>query len=116
MSADENAREREWLTLEIVDEYRKKIAELPENGRQDVRARRKLRVELQERCKLTEVEAINILNGIHVSEYIQKYSIMRDDTPLIHIKDKNLFNLDLMEQLERLKILLGDDYSIPDED
>lgn len=118
MSADKNAREREWLTLEIVNEYRKRIDELPEDGRQDVGMRRKLRIELQERCKLTEVEAINILNGNHISEYIQKYSMMQEDVPFNHThkKGENLFNLELLDQLDRLVLLLRDDYSIPDED
>ena len=42
----------ELLTVEIVNEYRK------------------LRQELQRRCGLTELQAINILNGFHVRDYL----------------------------------------------
>lgn len=45
-------------------------SELPENGNQDVGARRKLRKELQSLCGLTETQAINILNGFCISEYM----------------------------------------------
>lgn len=42
----------------------------PENGRQDTGERRELRQELQRRCGLSELQAINILNGFHVKDYI----------------------------------------------
>ena len=68
--------------------------------------------------QLYEVEAINILNGNHISEYIQKYSMMKEDVPFNHThkKGENLFNLELLDQLDRLVLLLRDDYNIPDED
>lgn len=56
----------ELLTVEIANEYRTLAEKLPENGRQDVGERRKLRQELQNRCGLSELQAINILNGFYV--------------------------------------------------
>lgn len=53
----------ELLTAEIVADFRHRAAELLDNGNQDIGARRKLRQELQERCGLSELQAINILNG-----------------------------------------------------
>ena len=50
----------ELLTAEIANEYRILAENLPENGRQ----------ELQRRCGLSELQAINILNGFHVKDYI----------------------------------------------
>lgn len=63
----------EVLTRKIANEYRDRIRLLPTNGLQDIGDRRKLRMELQARCDLTELEAVNILNGYCVNEYIAKY-------------------------------------------
>lgn len=60
----------ELLTAEIANEYRILVENLPENGRQDTGERRELRQELQRRCGLSELQAINILNGFHVKDYI----------------------------------------------
>ena len=60
----------EFLTAEIVKEYRTRVKNLPENGGQDIGERRILRRELQKRCGLTELQAINILNGVHAEDYI----------------------------------------------
>ena len=60
----------ELLTAEIANEYRILAENLPENGRQDTGERRELRQELQRRCGLSELQAINILNGFHVKDYI----------------------------------------------
>ncbi len=40
---------------------------------QDIGERRQLRQDLQERCGITELEAINILNGFHIDTYCIKY-------------------------------------------
>lgn len=60
----------EVLTQEIANEYRNRARLLPPNGLQDIGDRRKLRIELQDRCNLTELEAVNIINGFHISIYI----------------------------------------------
>lgn len=65
----------EWLTLEICQVYRRRALELGTVN--DTGARRDLRIELQKKCDLTEVEAINILDGKHITEYVRKYDIMR---------------------------------------
>lgn len=65
----------ELLTENIAREYRDKAAKLPYNGMQDIGERRRLRLELQERCGVTELEAVNILNGFHTDVYCMKYLI-----------------------------------------
>ena len=60
----------EALTKEIANEYMEKAKRLPPNGLQDIEERRKLRIELQKRCMLTEVEAVNTLNGHWADIYI----------------------------------------------
>ena len=60
----------EVLTRKIAIEYRDRARLLPPNGLQDIGDRRKLRVELQSRCNLTELEAVNIINGYHIGDYV----------------------------------------------
>lgn len=60
----------ELLTAEIAADFQRRAAELPDNGNQDIGARRKLRQELQNLCDLSEIQAINILNGFHAKDYI----------------------------------------------
>ncbi len=60
----------EVLTREIANEYRDRARLLPPNGLQDIGGRRKLRIELQARCNLTELEALNIINGHRIRDYV----------------------------------------------
>ena len=116
MDGQNKNEEREWLNIEIAEEYKRKAQMLPDNGGQHIGQRRKLREELQLRCGLTELEAINILNGNHVAEYVRKYYILQNDISIEKDpkKNKNLINLEALEELERLKMLVKDDFGIPD--
>ena len=60
----------EVLAMKIATEYRKKALLLPDNGLQDIGERRKLRIELQKKCGIAEVVAINILNGMYLDDYV----------------------------------------------
>lgn len=60
----------EVLTRKIANEYRDRARLLSPNGLQDIGDRRKLRIELQSRCNLTELEAVNIINGYHIGDYV----------------------------------------------
>lgn len=62
-----------WLTKEDAYAYHEKAKSLVKDGVQDVGERRKLREELQREFGLSEIEAINILNGYHISQYVDKY-------------------------------------------
>ena len=59
----------ELLTHEIAYTYRDRAKALPYNGMQDIGERRALRIELQERCGVTELEAVNIINGFHIVSF-----------------------------------------------
>ena len=63
----------ELLTKEIANEYKRRADILENNGLQDIGERRSLRLELQEKYGLTELQAINVLNGRNVTEYIAIY-------------------------------------------
>ena len=70
---EENANHRgEWLTQDVCERYREEAASINEFDPQDVRRHRELRIELQETYGLTEIEAINILNGNNISDYLIK--------------------------------------------
>lgn len=60
----------ELLTKRIATEYRDKANEMTLGVSQDISDRRKLRIELQSRCSLTELEAVNIINGCHIQDYV----------------------------------------------
>lgn len=68
----------EWLTMEACQDYYIRAQTLPPNGRQDIGERRKLRLELQEKYGIAEIEAINIVNGFYFHEYVQKYDNIRE--------------------------------------
>lgn len=60
----------EVFTRKIANEYRDRAKFLTQNGLQDIGERRKLRTELQFRCNLTELEAVNVINGYHIGDYL----------------------------------------------
>ena len=68
------------LTREIAYTYRDRAGALPYNGMQDTGERRELRKELQERYGVTELEAINIINGFHIDAYCRKYLVKTLET------------------------------------
>ena len=67
----------ELLTKEIANEYRARLAVLPKYGNQDIKERRRLRQELQIRCNLTELQALNVIEGHHVADIIIACEIKR---------------------------------------
>lgn len=71
----------QWLTEDVVSAYQEKVKHCPDTNGQDIGTRRQLRKELQEQYGLLEIEAINILNGIHAAFYIEKYRRMKDCLP-----------------------------------
>lgn len=64
-----------WLTLEICNDYHNRAKEFGDVG--DTGSKRALREDLQKKCDLLEIEAINILNGYHFAHYVKKYDIMQ---------------------------------------
>ncbi len=80
----ENSQHRgEWLTKEVADEYEAKSwVYRVLNDNQYTGMVRKIGEELQEKYGVTELEAINILNGRNVKDYVQKYFRIRHRIPL----------------------------------
>ena len=78
----EEEQKFEWLTLEICKEYKAKADQLPDNDGMDTGEWRRLREELQKRCNIQEIEAVNILRGRNVSIYLNKYDILSGRVPM----------------------------------
>ena len=58
--------------MEVATQYYKKVQRL-RNNEQDIGLFRKLKKNLMDQCNVTEIEAINILRGYHISDYVKKY-------------------------------------------
>ncbi len=69
----------ELLSRAIAKEYQRAASALADEGLQDIGERRTLRIELQKRCGLSELEAVNVINGHHVQDYIAKYERRREE-------------------------------------
>ena len=76
---EKNAHKGEWITLEAAEEYFLKANALSSKNPVDVGERRQLRIELQERYGLLEIEAINILNGNGIGDYVNKYYRIKNE-------------------------------------
>lgn len=68
----------EWLTIETCNDYYNRAKTASPNDCQDIGERRKIRMELQEKYGIAEIEAINIVNGFHFVEYVQKYDNIKN--------------------------------------
>ena len=72
-----------WLDADAVSKYQKEAEQFPaELG--DVGGRRELRIKLQEEYGVTEIEAVNILNGYNVQDYLAKYERIRNKIPTFY--------------------------------
>ena len=80
----------EWLTEEICREYIKRAKELSPNNGLDIGQWRDLRIELQQRCNLPEIQAYNIIHGFHVREYVHMYDILSGKIPMPEVMKKKL--------------------------
>ena len=72
-----------WLTLEVAKQYQKRAYEL-NNSTYEIH---KLMLELRKEYGITQLEAINILNGHHIADYVNKYYRIQNLIPL-DIKEK----------------------------
>lgn len=86
MKKKRDAHKGAFITKEIADAY---IHEAwpyrMVNGNQYTGFVRELGIDLQDKYGVTELEAINILNGIHVKDYIHKYDCMKNlIPPVVH--------------------------------
>lgn len=67
-----------YLSYEVARKYHNKAVKISDNA-EDIGIRRALRMELQNIYGLTELEAINVLNGRNVSDYVRKYQNIKNN-------------------------------------
>ncbi len=67
---------------DICKEYIERTKTLPPDTGEDIGSWRELRIELQNRCNVTEIQAFNILRGYHVKTYVQLYRFLSGEIPL----------------------------------
>lgn len=82
------SHEGDWLTWEAVNKYRKLAEQLSENNQECIGERRELCEQMMKEYGITELEAVNILNGHHAADYVRKYKRIREQIPL-DIKNAN---------------------------
>ena len=85
--------DKEILTEELALEYRDRALKIDNRHKQYIGKIRTIAEELRIRCGVTELEAINILNGNHIHEYVKKYD-----------RRNNKFEID--EELHKQRISL----------
>ena len=73
MRESEQKMDKEFLTEKLALEYRDKALKIDNRHKQYIGKIRTIAEELRIRCGVTEIEAINILNGNHIQEYVHKY-------------------------------------------
>lgn len=105
----------EWLTQEAAEEYRAKAIQLADNGRQDIGERRKLRIELQEKYGLLEIEAVNIINGFGIKDCVNKYHCIEHEIVNPGQKSDD-FEVWLKHELKRADIKLLDEFEWEEKD
>lgn len=109
-------QDAEWLTIEICQEYRQRALAIDKNECRDIGERRKLRIELQEKCDILEIEALNIINGLYHEESVRKYKKVKmalNGSGLLY--SNSCYELYLREMADDKKREELDEFSIPDE-
>lgn len=75
----------QWPNQKIAEEYRKKGEKAETENGTGSKTKDILKKELMEIYGLTELEAINLLNGYYLTDYVNKYERIRTLKPL-HLK------------------------------
>lgn len=70
-----------WLTEEVAENYQKKYKTLLQNGVSELDASWELGAELQANYGVTRIEAMNILKGYYVKDYVNRYERIRKLIP-----------------------------------
>ena len=116
ISKDKHRQGALWLTSEICQEYRQRALAIDRNECRDIGERRKLRIELQEKCDILEIEALNIINGLYHEECVRKYKKVKMALNGSCLLDANsCYELYLREMADDKKREELDEFSIPDE-
>lgn len=87
---------------DTCNEYRKKAISV---GINNVSAIHTLQQELQQKCDITQLESLNILNGYHAADYVKHYERMKNHTTVEVADPENLEWLSKNETTEQMTII-----------
>ena len=105
----------EWLTRDICEFYHDKAKEISDHSTGDPRFNALCR-ELKERCDITETQAINILNGYHIKEYVAFHERLQAGGAEQSSGKDDIEYLEWLAEKEERKKSSLDDYGLVDED
>ena len=106
----------EWLTRDICEYYKSKANEISNHSTGDPRFNA-LCKELRERFDITETQAINILNGYHINEYVAFHERLQSGgADSVGENDDSKEYLEWLAIKEDKKRSKFDDYSLIDDD
>ena len=88
----------EYFDTESAMFYRDIGKVVMNNNPLDIGVRRDLKRDLMEKYSITEIEAINILNGNHIQEYVHKYD--RKSNKIEIDEDMHKQKMSLLQQEE----------------
>lgn len=90
---------KDWLTWEAVRKYCDRAKQLNNTGQQSSGERRELCQQIMQEYGITELEAVNIINGYGAADYIRKYERIKNQTALKidENKQKNIEEEELSE-------------------
>ncbi len=105
----------EWLTRDICDYYKERAKDISTRSTADSNFNA-LCKELRERCDLTETQAINILNGYHINEYVAFHErLQKGGADQAEDNDTKEY-LEWLARKEERKKGRPDDYGLLEED
>lgn len=106
----------EWLTRDVCDYYCNKAKGISNHSTGDP-SFYALCKELKERFDLTEVQAINILNGYHINEYVAFHERLKQvGAEQYSSNDDNIEYLEWLAEKEEKKKSKVDEYGLLDDD
>ena len=102
-TAGEILLNKKCLTQEIAIHFFNKANSLRKHDTRDEAHFRCLKKELMDLYDVTEIEAINILNGYHISDYVRKYEIIYGKVELHIDENKRKANRELLLKIAELE-------------
>ena len=105
----------EWLTRDLCEYYHAKAKEISNHSTGDP-GFNTLCKELKERCDITETQAINILNGYHIREYVAFHERLQAGGAEQSGGKDDMEYLEWLAKKEERKKTSLDDYGLLDED
>lgn len=96
-------KESSHLTMKSAVQFHNKAKFLGIINRNNSAQFLELKCELMNTYGVTEIEAINIINGYHISDYVHKYEILNGNIMLQSDQNKKRENRELLLKIAELE-------------